>query len=1109
MTAGPTLSDGAGNTSAINSSAQVVTNGTVESNTANVNAIALVGGTFYQRNTAGNWYQRTGPNTYAANPVADPRPAQSADKTLVTTVGPQVTDSTRATSSITSGGQVLTDGFVESNTANVTKIYVGAGGQFYQYGGGAWYQRTGPNTYAANPVSDPTVATSTTTSTSTYFQAKNGKLYDPAGNLFQAKGVNITPYTGYAPSYFAAVKALFPKINYVRLVTADGWSQGGQDSGVVYQFISDATSAKVAVMIDNHRTGQALSGTALSNATAWYSALATKYLNNPYVLFNTCNEPAGDAATIAAEQLAVYNAIRNTGNNTVLFLALRGGAETAWMSGLESTWSGMHNVGREVHFYDPFNGATHNQATVTGSVTSTISAAQTVKSADGVMPIHMGEFGPSITGAANTTDPNAAEVLTAVFGLSCGYTAWAWNGTTTPGGDSLSDDGATLTTWGQTLAGDMSNAVLAQTSLSGNGSAVGGSYDQYFLASGNRETHGVFSLTLTPIFTTESGNSYPALGAYQFDKNALIAVGYYTDDGNLNGLPWVDANFTGLDGITSKVAFLAAPAEQTKAAKAWHAKVAWPGLAAQGCLAYIGQTVTGIVITASGLLGGTSLLGPTAVSNFLTSGGVTDGTDGYGTKISSYILGLGGFTTPFYPVNSALPPPVGTTTNTVPAASGSDIQVHLAKPQGWNVPASLYGISCGHMSVTSDQKYSGLNVAAIRTAIGNLKFGMVRLNWDRQTTMSYAFDSGTFDSSSVDAFINNAGLFNIGSVPLVITIGWSSAVGSALAAGNASSVATTHQSQCNQMAAYFKSKGLTGICWELVNEPDPYDGNDGSTSDMSALATMFNAMCAGIKTADSTAKCGGVTSSYRRDDHIVSWYNLCSPKPDFITWHSYLSSGTSEADVVTINKVFGGNTNFASLRSSLGGFTGVLGNTERNWNGTPSDNEPRNQNVIGAVLMAADQMKQIQGDHNAVFSCIWDIGPGDSTYGLIDYNDYHIYPTGLLLTRLAGTMPGEALGMSIGPSLTGAAVSGGASTGAGHLIGQSTILNGKAAVQLVNVGDGALTANLVLNGFAGSSVTKAEHSPANPNGLVSTLAITGGTGVAVTVPAKSCVVLSG
>jgi len=754
--------------------------------------------------------------------------------------------------------------------------------------------------------------------------------------VFTPKGINVTPYTGYAPSLYPSVKAFFPGINFIRLVTEYNWTAGGQDKATVYAFIQAANADGVVVLLDQHTLGGVRTGSDLTAVCNWVAGVATDNLNNPLLWFDTSNEPDGDYASIAAEELAIYNAIRGTGNKNPILMQLQGGSYTDWRAGYASTWSGMTNVGWDLHFYgfwEPHYGSGTSRATTAAATASNlaqaISTVQTFTSADGTMPILIGEFGPSTSGAASSVDSNASSTLAAVFGNGVGWTGWALNGTSKPDGDSMSDDDATLTTWGQQIAAQIATGVKGKNASS----------------------------------TTSNG------------------------------------------------------------------------------------------------------------------------------------------------VASSLPAPVGSASNVVPAATGSDVQVYLAKPQGWNVPGSLYGVSCGHMSLDGTQKYSALDTATLQAAIGNLKFGLVRLNWDRTTTMGYTFDGGgTPNYDSVDLLIKNKAVLGWGSVPWIITIGWSNDVAASLP-GSVDSIVARHQSECNRMAAYFASKGLTGIRWEQVNEPDPFDGNDGNASDMTVLAKMFNAMAAGIKAADSTAKVGGVTSSYRNDGQIAKWYALCSPKPDFVTWHSYLSSGTGEADVVTINKVFQANTGFAALRSAYGGIIGPMGDTESAWNGDPNTTEPRNSNIIGAVQMAAYQMTQIQADHGATFNARWDIY--EANYGLINPSDLSISPVGYALTRLASTMPGEALGMSIGPNLTGAAVNNGASTGVGHVIGQSTILNGKAAVQLVNVGDGALTANLVLNGFTGSSVTRAEHSPVNPNGLTSTLAITGGTGVAVTVPAKSVVVLSG
>jgi hypothetical protein len=52
---------------------------------------------------------------------------------------------------------------------------------------------------------------------------------------------------------------------------------------------------------------------------------------------------------------------------------------------------------------------------------------------------------------------------------------------------------------------------------------------------------------------------------------------------------------------------------------------------------YIGQTIGGIKITESGLVGAAHLVGNGGIKKFLRSGGKKDDTDGNGTKCSEYL----------------------------------------------------------------------------------------------------------------------------------------------------------------------------------------------------------------------------------------------------------------------------------------------------------------------------------------------------------------------------------------------------------------------------------------------------------------------------------------
>jgi hypothetical protein len=81
------------------------------------------------------------------------------------------------------------------------------------------------------------------------------------------------------------------------------------------------------------------------------------------------------------------------------------------------------------------------------SSASGIAGAQTIKSADGTVPVIIGEFGNSTTGGA--IDPNGDQVINAVTQSGLGYLAWGWN--PDPEGDQLTSGGQ-LTSYGQQIA---------------------------------------------------------------------------------------------------------------------------------------------------------------------------------------------------------------------------------------------------------------------------------------------------------------------------------------------------------------------------------------------------------------------------------------------------------------------------------------------------------------------------------------------------------------------------------------------------------------------------------------------------------------------------------
>jgi hypothetical protein len=213
--------------------------------------------------------------------------------------------------------------------------------------------------------------------------------------------------------------------------------------------VSWLTALGIVVLIEDHTgaSAQPYTGQALTYELAWYSALATTYKNNPYVWFGTFNEP-GDGTNLPGiwtQEQAIYNAVRNTGSNSIVVLETPSGGNP----GLIGTYGrgydgsppmttsavGMTNIVWDMHFYPwvPESILNNNttdisqiQSVLVGSATGAygIAACQTVKSSDGIVPVIIGEFGNS---DSNQVEPDGAALCQAVGTYGVSFIAWAWN----------------------------------------------------------------------------------------------------------------------------------------------------------------------------------------------------------------------------------------------------------------------------------------------------------------------------------------------------------------------------------------------------------------------------------------------------------------------------------------------------------------------------------------------------------------------------------------------------------------------------------------------------------------------------------------------------------
>ena len=130
-TVGPLIDDATADSWSINSAGQVVLNSVADTGTSSVVELAYVSGTLWQKNSSGVWYGKTAPTAAwlpTGGTTASPLFTPSPNGTVVTTVGPAITDANGALWTLTSGGQVALNGTPVSgtNTANWLGYFSGA-----------------------------------------------------------------------------------------------------------------------------------------------------------------------------------------------------------------------------------------------------------------------------------------------------------------------------------------------------------------------------------------------------------------------------------------------------------------------------------------------------------------------------------------------------------------------------------------------------------------------------------------------------------------------------------------------------------------------------------------------------------------------------------------------------------------------------------------------------------------------------------------------------------------------------------------------------------------------------------------------------------------------
>jgi Cellulase (glycosyl hydrolase family 5) len=290
------------------------------------------------------------------------------------------------------------------------------------------------------------------------FTIKNGQIIGPDGNTFIAKGIAVN--AGSAVQDEETILKYFPKVNTIRLVTGlDGNTYTGYNktpaevAQETQKFIDDMTKRGIVVEIDDHQPGDRhlpATGAALATEEQWYANLAQANKNNPYVWFQTPNEPVpgndknfvNDAV---AEEKGIYNAIRATGNNNIVVAEMASNYSADKITSdpaVFSQYSNMENVVFDYHLYDKNPDFIKKRLASTAPITDT----------QGVIPAIIGEYGNTDGGGTIVTAAGDAN-LKAVQSSGLGNIAWAFhNGTAKTDANRLLDSNGQLTDYGQEVA---------------------------------------------------------------------------------------------------------------------------------------------------------------------------------------------------------------------------------------------------------------------------------------------------------------------------------------------------------------------------------------------------------------------------------------------------------------------------------------------------------------------------------------------------------------------------------------------------------------------------------------------------------------------------------
>jgi len=276
------------------------------------------------------------------------------------------------------------------------------------------------------------------------FSVVGSTIYDPQGNEFITKGVNVNGYNWVWPRKTVDDINLIVDCWKFNLVRVNSFLFLGEvpyeqytDNNNLDEIVNAFTARGIVVVFEAHdRVGSYYEGEDLDTLVSWFTDLANRYKDNPYVWFDVINEPGAQYVIDEANWLLIHQsvirAIRDTAgaNNIILVEGAFGGQDVSiWDSQMVvdersailhlgdevMTFDGKtySNIVFSIHLYDKWNYGDHKMANYFDRVLARDFA------------LIVGEYGIQTN---LPTRPAAESLFNTAVSRDIGRIVWQWDG---------------------------------------------------------------------------------------------------------------------------------------------------------------------------------------------------------------------------------------------------------------------------------------------------------------------------------------------------------------------------------------------------------------------------------------------------------------------------------------------------------------------------------------------------------------------------------------------------------------------------------------------------------------------------------------------------------